>query len=113
MLVTLDPKDWQVLISDPEHYVKDLTYPYPMVADSGPDWFSDEPPPRIEVHNAFATVQLNRRDGSAVAGMDRNQCFRIGSDDFRVLEVLHSDGPCVVLRCAMRPAAERKEVGHD
>lgn len=106
MTVTLDPNHWEVFITDPEHHVKDLTYPYPMVAASGPDWFSDEPPPTIEARYATATVQLNRRDGADALEFYPGKCFRIGRDDFRVLEVLHRDGPCVVMRCAMRPFLE-------
>lgn len=103
MTTTLDPREWEVFVTDPRHYVEDLTYPFPMIAKSGPDWFSSEPPPTIEAHYATAMVQLNRRDRSSVAGMEPGQRFSIGRDDFRVLEVLHRDGSCVVLRCAMRP----------
>lgn len=106
MITTLDPKEWEAFVTDPRHYVEDLTYPFPMVAENGPDWFSSEPPPTIEAHYATAMVQLTRRDGSAVVGMGPDQRFRIGRDDFRVLEVLQRDGPCVVLRCAMRPIPE-------
>jgi hypothetical protein len=103
---TLDRKEWETFVTDVQCYEQDLSPGVPMIAASGPDWFSSEPPPTVMAHYCTATVQLNRRDGSPVVAMGPDQRFRIGRDDFRVLEVLHRDGPCVVLRCALRPVPE-------
>lgn len=106
MIVTLDREHWDVLITNPEYYVKDLTYPYPMVAASGPEWFSDEPPPTIEAHHEIATVQLTRRDGANAIEFYPGKRFCIARVDYSVLEVMQREGPCVVLRCAMRSIPE-------
>jgi hypothetical protein len=106
MTATLDRKEWETFVTDVQRYEKDLSPNVPMIATSGAHWFSSEPSPTVTAHYCFATVQLNRRDGSPVVDMGPDQRFRIGRDDFRILEVLHRDGPCVVLRCALRPAPE-------
>lgn len=101
MTATLDRKDWETFVTGVERYEEDLT---PQAPPPSPPGLTDaEWCPTITAHYCFATVQLNRRDGSHVVGMGRNQSFRIGRDHFTIMEVLHRDGPCVVLRCAMRP----------